>query len=640
MLALVLIADGICAGSLAAGFAVRSQLARSAQLPPAGPTLSPWAAGGHRWPALTRALLWPQRGVVALAGWLMLIDTGLALAAPLPLMVVVDHGLSHHPYPAWLSGLAGLPAVALATVAALAGLLLLAASATAGYLVTFLMGAVCERMTWRLRAGVVSHLLRAVPQRAARYPLGELTARVGADTARVADTVTGITETVIPDVTVLAGMIAVTAALDWRLTLVVLGVIPLYALTARVRNRAVTGASQQARACSGELSALAADLLARIPAVHVFGRAESETSGYCRASGRAAAAAVTALDAGARFAPVTETLPGLGLAGALIAGTIEVTAGRLSIGGLLVLLAYLSSLTGPVRSLARLSTTVARGTASKDRVTELLDLPLLAPAAAGPVTGRQARLAGPHPQAPRAGLPPTRSGAGLDVALAGVSYAHRPGQSVLSAASLQVPAGELLCLRGPSGTGKSTLLSLLVRLADPQAGLITIGGHDIAALAPRELRELVTLVPQDPWLHTGTIAENIGYGRPGATRADILAAAERAGVASFAASLPEGLETPVGEHGRQLSGGQQRRVAVARALLRDTPVLLLDEPTTGLDQATETRLVTDLMASARGKTVILVTHQARLAAMADRVVTLDQGVLTPAGTSRRLSPVW
>ena len=183
-------------------------------------------------------------------------------------------------------------------------------------------------------------------------------------------------------------------------------------------------------------------------------------------------------------------------------------------------------------------------------------------------------------------------------------------------------------MRGPSGAGKSTLLALLVRLSDPQRGLITIGGQDITTLSLSDLRSLVTLVPQDPWLHTGTIADNIRYGRPGATRAEILAAAERAGVAAFAAGLPDGYDTHVGEHGRRLSGGQQRRVAIARALLRDTPVLLLDEPTTGLDPVTESRLVNDLPASTRGKTVIFVTHQARLSALADRVVTLDQGRLT------------
>jgi ABC-type multidrug transport system fused ATPase/permease subunit len=637
MLALLLAAAGMCATSLAAGFAARARLARpgpgAAGAAPhrARRPVPPALAAPDGWGHLARGLLRPERAVVALAVWLMLLDTALALAAPLPLMVVADHGLSHHRYPALLSGLSGLSPVALAVAAAAAGLLLLMASATAAYLVTFLMGAVSERMAWRLRSSVLGHLLRVAPHRVAAFPLGELTSRLGSDTVAVADTVAGCTETVIPDTAVLTGMIAVTAVLDWRLTLIVLCVIPLYAVTARFRNRSVSGASRVARARSGELAALAADLLARIPAVHVFDRADAETACYRHASARAAAASVAALDAGARYSPVIDTLPGLGLAGALIAGTAEVASGRLTIGGLLVLLAYLSSLAGPVRSLTGLSATVARGTASKDRVAELLRLPLLEPArkAARVLEPARALARAPVPEPARLAVLPFRPGpspprhaAGLAVALAGVTYAHRPGRPVLSGVSLRVSPGELLCLRGPSGAGKSTLLALLVRLADPQHGLITIGGRDITTLPLSDLRSLVTLVPQDPWLHTGTIADNISYGRPGATRAEILAAAERAGVAAFAAGLPDGYDTHVGEHGRRLSGGQQRRVAIARALLRDTPVLLLDEPTTGLDPAAESHLVRGLAASARGKTVIFVTHQGRLSALADRVVTL------------------
>ena len=656
MLAMALIPVGIVVVSLVAGFAVRSRLARNGL--PATRAPQAWPPVPGKWGPLARSLIRPERTVLILAIWLMLLDTALALAAPLPLMLVVDHGLSHHPYPAWLSVLAGLSPVTLALVAAAAGLVLLAAGATAGYLVTFLMGTVSERMTWRLRSGVLGHLLRVPPQRAAAFPLGELTRRLGTDTADVAGTVADSIETVIPDLAVLAGMIAITAVLDWRLTLIMLGVIPLYVAAARRRNRSVTGASQVARARSGDLASLAADLLARIPAVHIFDRGDAEAAGYRCASARAATASIAAMDASARFSPVTDTLPGLGLAGALIVGTVEVMSGRLTVGGLLVLLAYLSSLIGPVQSLARLSTAVARGTASRDRIAELLRLPLLEPAVSqdpaaaarpaiphfhairSPVPGRvsamdQSARPGLEPPPPGArALPgcrnprPRRHRAALAVALANVSYAHRPGQRVLSGVNLRVRPGEVLCLTGPSGAGKSSLLSLLVRLTDPQDGLITIGGRDITVMPLRTLRRLVTLVPQDPWLHTGSIADNIAYGWHGATRAEVVAAAEYAGVASFAAGLPDGYDTQVGEHGRQLSGGQQRRIAIARALLRDTPVLLLDEPTAGLDAATESLLMGGLSASSCGKTVILVTHQARPAALADRVVTLERGVIT------------
>jgi len=610
MLMATMIAASICALSMAIGFIVRRQVTWSPAC--AGAPASVGAPG--RWTSVASGLLKPDRAIAGLVIWLTLLDAALALAAPWPLKVVVDYGVGHRPLPPSLVWAGRLTPVGVAVAAAAAGLLLLLAGAVAGYLVTVLVATVGERMTVRLRGALVEHVLRAQPRAVAAYPLGELTSRLGGDAARVSDTVAAIVDTLVPDAALLAGMTTITAILDWRLTLVVLGIIPLYALTARLRNRALRGAQRQSRARSGELAAFAADLLARLPAVHVFGRAADETGRYNEASSQAARAAVAAVDAGARFIPVNDTLPGLGLAAALVAGTVEVASGRLTIGGLLVFLAYLSSLTGPVRSLARVSGVIARGTASRDRIAELLCLPPLRPVlVTRPPAGTRGR------------------GRGLAISLERVSYAHQPGRPVLTSASLNVPGGSLVCVTGPSGSGKSTLLSLLVRLADPQSGRITVGGRDISGLSPGELRALVSFVPQDPWLHTGTIADNIGYGRRGATRAQILAAAECAGVAAFASGLPDGYDTPVGEHGHQLSGGQQRRVALGRALLRDSPVLLLDEPTTGLDPATESRVIDDLLAATRGRTLILVSHQPGLIARAERVVRVHAGTITEAG---------
>ena len=207
-----------------------------------------------------------------------------------------------------------------------------------------------------------------------------------------------IADTLVPDAALLAGMLVITALVDWRLTIVTAGVLPLYALLARRRNRALQGAQQQARQRSGELSAATADLLARMPLAHVFGRAEDEAMQYHAASTRSAAAEVAALDAGARFGPAADLLPGLAMSAALVAGAIEVTAGRLTVGGLLVFLAYLSSLTGPVRALAQLSTTIIRGSASRDRLADLLAHPVLQPAAGARGPARAACQAGRPPR--------------------------------------------------------------------------------------------------------------------------------------------------------------------------------------------------------------------------------------------------
>ncbi len=613
MLIIVIAATVVVAASLAAGLAARARIARR---PTAGVTAARLGQD-RRWGGFARALLAPDRRIAGLALWLMIVDTALALAAPWPLQLVVDYGLGGRPFPSWLRPLAGLPHLAVAGIAAAAGLILLGIGAVAGYQVAYLTGALAERMTLRLRLGLLRHLMRVSPARTARFPLGELSSRLGSDAGQIADAVSAVIETIVPEVALLTGMIVITALLDWRLTLIALALVPLYALTARLRNRPLRSAQQHSRALSGRLNALTTDQLGMLPAVHVFDQAEAEAGRHAEAAGAAADAAVRALDASARFRPVNDILPGIGLAAALVVGTIEVTSGRLSVGGLLVFVAYLASLTSPIRALAGLSAVIARGTASRDRVTELLDLPPLEPAAAGtPVAGPVSSPGrGRHAAAAR----------GLPIRLDRVSYQHRPGEPVLDRVSLDLAAGQLACLTGPSGAGKSTLLSLLTRLADPTSGRILVGGQDIAALPLSRLRALVTLVPQEPWLWSGTIAENIGYGLTGAGRAEIAAAAERAGVAGFAAEFAAGLDTPVGEHGRQLSVGQRRRVAIARALLRDTPVLLLDEPTAGLDQATEDRLVRELLASTQGKTVLLVTHAEALTRFADRTLRLAAG---------------
>ena len=612
ILMLVIVAAVICIATVGGALAVRT---RVVMRPLAGAVAASIGAPG-RWRSVGVAVLRPDRRMAALVVWLMVLDTTLALAAPWPLQFVVDYGLAKKPFPNWLAALHGLHPAWLSGIAASCGLLLVGAAALVGYLATFFSGVLAERMTLRLRAGVFGHVLRAAPRSVAGFPLGELTSRIGPDVRQVTDTVGTVFETLLPDLWLLAGMTAVTALLDWRLTLVVTGVLPLYAVTARLRNRSLRGAQHCARARSGELATLAADQLARIPAIHVFGQDSAETTRHRQAAARSAEAAVAALDASARFRPVTEMLPGLGLAAVLVAGTVEVTSGRLTLGGLLVFLAYLSSLTGPIHSLAMLSTVITRGEASRERVAELLRLPTLSPA---PADGRDLRMV-------TSGRP-----RGAAVQLRNVSMAYHPGHLVLDRATLNVPPGQIVALTGASGAGKSSLLALLVRLADPQAGRILINGKDITTMPLWQLRQLVTLVPQEPWLLAGTIAENIRYGRPAATADEITAAAERAGVSDFAARLPHGYETFAGEHGRNLSGGQRRRIAIARALLCDTPLLLLDEPTAGLDPASESALIASLLDAALGKTIIMATHNHVLCGLADRVMHLGHGLLRATG---------
>jgi ABC-type multidrug transport system fused ATPase/permease subunit len=544
-----------------------------------------------------------ERRTVALAVWLMVLDAALALAAPWPVKIVIDNVLLGRPLPSFLAGLRTLPSPVSTAVVAASGVLMLATSAVVAYLVTYLVTSVAERTSSRLRVAATKHVLSAPPRSVADVPHGELVNRVTSDTVRISDTVVAMLETLLPEAIVLAGMLAVTALLDWRLVLVVVAVIPIFAGVSRGRNRAVHPAQTRSRARAGELAAFTTDLLSRLPAVHVFGRAHTETQAFTTASDEAALASVGAVDAGARYAPTLDTLPGLALAGALIAGAVEVSAGRLSVGGLVVFLAYLSSLTAPVAALAQLSATVTRGRASLDRLTELFTMPAKPRGVASAAGPRRARAAA--------------------IEFDDVGFARAGGADVLDGFSTTVYPGEFVCLSGRSGSGKSTLLALLTGLLAPDSGTIRVDGRDLASYSENEVRRLVSLVPQDPWLHTGTILDNIRYGRPEATRSEAIAAAEQAGVDEFARGLPGGYDTEIGEHGVALSGGQQRRVAVARAFLCETPILLLDEPTNGLDAVTERRLVERLRLAARGRTVVLVTHARHLERIADRVIHLE-----------------
>lgn len=610
MIVIVVATALACVVSLATGAVARARLA----VTPAGRPGSVQLEGAAGWRPLVRAMLQPDRRLAGLAFWLMVVDTGLALAAPWPLQLVVDYGLSSRTRPSWLGWLPQGQPIVLAVLASALGLLMLGGAAVASYQVTYLTGVLSERANLRLRTGVLSHLLRVRPADAARYPQGELASRVGTDARQVADTVGTMLESLVPDAALLVGMAVITALIDWRLTLAVACLLPLYALTARRRNRALRPAQRAARSRSGQLAALTAEQLARLPLAHVFDQAATETASQASAASASASAAVAALDASARFRPVNDIVPGLGLATALILGTIEVTSGRLSIGELLVFVAYLSSLMAPVRSMSGLSAVLTRGAASRQRIADLLALPPLRPTTAA---------------SPRGPGSVWRDLAGPSVWFEHVTYAHRPGEPVLSGFTATLPGGQLSCLMGPSGAGKSTLLALLLRLADPQSGRILIGGRDIAGMPLAELRRLVTLVPQEPWLHSGTIAENITYGRPRAGKAQIARAAEQAGVADFARALKRGLDSDVGEGGGLLSVGQRRRVAIARALLRDAPVLLLDEPTAGLDRATEATVLRGVLAAARGRTVLFVTHQQQHARFAAQVITIGD---PPRGT--------
>jgi ATP-binding cassette, subfamily B, bacterial len=594
-------------------------------LPPV-PASSRSAAAPARGTRSLRGFLRPYRGSLSLASGLILVETVLDLARPWPLKLAVDNAIGGRPLGGPLAVLDGLGPAGLAAVAAAAGVGLVGLGALVGYLVTYLTSATAERVGADLREATFGRLLGLALPFHDRHRSGDLVTRLTGDVARVEDSMVAWFTVLVPEVLTLAGMVVVVLAVDLALGLAALAVAPPLAAVVALRRRRIRAVQRASRDADAALASEATEVLRNVRAVQAFTR-EAQAGG--RFSGRsrgAVRAALAAMDLEARWSPLADLLLAGGAGLVLWLGVTAVAGGRMTLGTLLVVLAYLSSLYGPIRALARLARTLARGAASRERILEVLDSPEVVPEGPDPVPAAP----------PRRGL-----------ALRGVWFAYTEGSPVLRHLDLEVAAGERVCVVGPSGAGKSTLLSLLLRFYDPDAGAIELDGVDLRRLRLASLRAQLALVPQDPWMLDGTLADNVAFGRSrggsgGSTppRMDrgrledmqvVESAASICGLNDLLRRLPDGWHSQVGEGGVRLSGGQRRRVALARAVVRDASVLLLDEPTSGLDAASERAVLDALDRAAEGRTVLSVSHRLGLAARADRVVVLDGGRVVEHG---------
>ncbi|MBW8742634.1 MAG: ABC transporter ATP-binding protein [Acidobacteria bacterium] len=549
-----------------------------------------------------RAVIRSQwQGVVgaALSGLLWQVA---AVAAPLMVKYAIDHGVvakDRHALLVWLGALLAV------------GLLEMVAGAVR-HVYAIRNRA---RSDARVRDAIFAHALRLDASYHDRIGPGELMSRASSDAEHVARLMDSIGHTIGYVLTVIA-VATVLLIIDWQLALVVLIPLPLISVAAWAYSRRYHARTERLQEAWGRAATLVEETVSGIRVVKGLGAGTPLAAQFRRRSTAVRDRALEIARLDALFMPVLELLPLLGLLAVLWLGGRRVISGDLSLGSFVAFNAYVAMLVWPMRVLGQRVTTLQKALGASARISEVLEAePQL----------REVR----HPQE----LGPEPLG---EVRLDGVRFGHDGDRAVLDGLDLSVAAGESLALVGATGSGKSTIAGLLARLYDPDGGRVLLDGHDVRELRLRDVRRAVALVFEDTFLFTDTVRENIRFARPDASDVDVERAAALAGAAEFIADLPEGYDTVLVERGFSLSGGQRQRIAIARAIIADPAVLVLDDATSAVDATKEHEIRAALTTVMEGRTTLVIAHRPATIALADRVAVLEGGRIVESGTHAEL----
>jgi ATP-binding cassette subfamily B protein len=541
------------------------------------------------------------------------------LLKPWPLKIIFDYILLETPLPPLVSFLddmlqagKGLPLVAVSLTIVLIAVL----GGVCSYWQVSITSSIGNQMIYHLRRELFGHLQRLSLAFHARARSGELLTRIASDTSAVKDVFAESVLTVTSHVLTLVGSLAIMFALNVRLSLIVLVTFPILLVNLSYLYRRAKASAKRQRKKEENLATRISEVLTIVPLVQAFGREKYEQERF-EAEGTAH------LEESMRNARIeavatrgVEIISAMGMSAVVLYGSLQVLTGDMTLGSVLIFGSYVRSLFRPIRQLSKFLTRLSKAMVSAQRISEILEVE-------PQITDR------PNAIDAVADL----KGA---IVFRNVFFDYGDGKGVLKAVSFSVSPGQRVAFVGASGAGKSTLVSLILRLYEPQAGSIFIDGVDIRDYRRESLRRQIGIVLQDSIILGASIKENIAYGKLDATMEEIVAAARASGAHDFIQELEAGYDTVVGERGETLSGGERRRIAIARAIIRNAPILILDEPMTGLDSASEAMVVDALGRLMSGKTCLTITHDLKAAANADLVLVLEQGQIVERGRPAEL----
>ncbi|WP_298284979.1 ABC transporter ATP-binding protein [Acidocella sp.] len=568
--------------------------------------------------AWLRPYLRAEWRALSLGAVVTLARAGGLLLLPWPLKFIIDNVIFQHRLAHWLRGVLPDPATHRMALLDSLGLIMLGlgiADAALVFLGNRLFLDAGQRIVFAIRFDLFAHLQRLSLAFHRRQRAGELMTRLNGDVRQLQDFITAIGVDLFPHALTIVGMAAVMMLIDWHFALIALSLAPVLVWIAQHYATRLRHAMRQVRRYETTLAGMAQEVLSGVQIVQAFGREPHEDRRFTQHAAPSLEAGLYANAMQSQFAPAMNLAIAAGTGAIAWYGAAAVIEGRLTPGELLIFLAYLRGIATPARQLAKGGRIFGRAAVAIERIGEYR-------AARSSVT--DAPEARPFP------------GRAARVEFREVSFGYRPGQDVLHGISFALAPGQTVALVGATGSGKSTIASLIPRFYDPTAGAVLLDGQDLRGLRLADLRHQVALVLQDPVLFQASVWENIAYGREGAGRDEAVAAARAVGVEGVIEALPDGFDTLVAERGHSLSGGQRQCVAIARAMLCDAPVVILDEPSSSLDAATERRVMAALDRLTANRAALVIAHRLSTVRAADQILVLDQGRIVQRGTHETL----